>query len=153
ADAFTMNDARYEQYFNAADTIGETIFASPTLKAPILTCTPTGGASDTCTPQIITNFGLRAWRRPLTSTEVSGLVTLAQNAISLGETPENSIKQVVKTMLASPEFLYRIEYDANPASTAPHGLSGYEQASRLSYLLFSSMPDSTLFQMAADNSI
>jgi len=83
ADAFTMNDARFEQYFDAADTIGEAIFASPALEAQIVTCTPTA-ATDACTSTIITNFGLRAWRRPLTTTEVSGLVALAGNAITLG---------------------------------------------------------------------
>jgi len=147
ADAFTMNDARYEQYFNAADTIGETIFSTPALQAKIVTCTPTA-ATDTCTATIIQNFGLRAWRRPLTATEVSGLQTLAGSAITLGETPTNAIKQVVKTMLASPEFLYRIEFDANPASLAVHAVGPYELASRLSYLLFSSMPDPTLFTLA-----
>ena len=147
ADAFTMNDARYEQYFNAADTIGETIFSTPALQAKIVTCTPTA-ATDTCTATIITNFGLRAWRRPLTATEISGLQTLAGSAITLGETPTNAIKQVVKTMLASPEFLYRIEFDPNPASLAVHAVGPYELASRLSYLLFSSMPDPTLFQLA-----
>jgi len=147
ADAFTMNDARYEQYFNAADTIGETIFSTPALQAKIVTCTPTA-ATDTCTATIITNFGLRAWRRPLTATEISGLQTLAGSAITLGETPTNAIKQVVKTMLASPEFLYRIEFDPNPASLAVHPVGPYELASRLSYLLFSSMPDATLFQLA-----
>jgi len=147
ADAFTMNDARYAQYFNAADTIGETIFSTPALQAKIVTCTPTA-ATDTCTATIITNFGLRAWRRPLTSTEISGLQTLAGSAITLGETPTNAIKQVVKTMLASPEFLYRIVFDQNPASLAVHAVGPYELASRLSYLLFSSMPDPTLFQLA-----
>jgi len=77
ADAFTMNDARYEQYFNAADTIGETIFSTPALKAQIMTCAPTA-PTDACTSSIINAFGLRAWRRPLTATEVQGLVALAQ---------------------------------------------------------------------------
>jgi hypothetical protein len=161
ADAFTMNDARYEQYFNTADTIGETVFAdtAPTglrqtyiygLVTPA--CTPS--ATDAgCSSKIIAAFGAKAWRRPLTTAEVQGLQTLATNAISLGETADGSIKQVVKTMLASPQFLYRIEFDQNPASTTPHALDPYELATRLSYLVYSSMPDKALFDLAASKQI
>ena len=110
-------------------------------------CTPS--ATDTaCSSRIIAAFGAKAWRRPLMTAEVQGLQTLATNAISLGETADGSIKQVVKTMLASPQFLYRIEYDPSPTSTVPHPISQYEMASRLSYLGWSSMPDQTLFDLA-----
>ncbi|HVZ74023.1 MAG TPA: DUF1592 domain-containing protein [Polyangia bacterium] len=154
ADAFTINDARYEQYFNTADTIGEAVFADATLKAKILTCAPAAPVStDACTRTIITNFGLKAWRRPLATAEVDRLVTLANEAATLGETPENSIKHVVKTLLASPQFLYRIEYDSNPASLTAHSLTPYELATRLSYLIWSSMPDDTLFQLAGSGQI
>jgi hypothetical protein len=161
ADAFTVNDSRYEQYFNNADMIGEEVFAdtSPTgllqkyvygLVSPacILSATDT-----TCSSKIIAAFGAKAWRRPLTTEEVQGLQTLATNAITVGETVDGSIKQVVKTMLASPPFLYRIEYDPNPASTVPHVVSPYEMASRLSYLGWSSMPDQTLFDLAASGQL
>jgi hypothetical protein len=152
ADSFTMNDARYEQYFNNADTIGEAVFANAATKAKIMTCAPTA-ATDACTNTIITNFAKRAWRRPLDPTEVTRLVTLASDAVKLGETPENAVKQVVKTLLASPQFLYRIEFDQNPASLTPHALSPYELASRLSYLGWSSMPDDMMFAQAANGSI
>jgi hypothetical protein len=161
ADAFTMNDARYEQYFNNADMIGETVWADTAatglrqtyvygLVSPA--CTPS--ATDTgCSSKIIAAFGAKAWRRPLTTAEVQGLQTLATNAISLGETADNSIKQVVKTMLASPQFLYRIEFDQNPMSTTAHPLDPYEMASRLSYLGWSSMPDKALFDLASSGQI
>jgi hypothetical protein len=117
-----------------------------------MTCAPTA-ATDACTNTIITNFAKRAWRRPLDPTEVTRLVTLASDAVKLGETPENAVKQVVKTLLASPQFLYRIEFDQNPASLTPHALSPYELASRLSYLGWSSMPDDMMFAQAANGSI
>jgi hypothetical protein len=159
ADAFTMNDARYTQYFDAADTIGEAIFASPTLTAQLMqpagvTCTPTTSANDSCMGMLISAFGQRAWRRPLTSTEVQGLQTLGQAAVTDGvTTTSDEMKEIVKAMLASPLFLYRIEFDTNPASLAPHALTSYELASRLSYLVFSSMPDPTLFSLAASGQI
>jgi hypothetical protein len=152
ADAFTMNDARYEQYFNTADALGETVFGDAAAKAKIMTCAPTA-ATDACTSTIITNFGKRAWRRPLDATEVAKLVTLAADAVKLGETPEGGIKQVVKTMIASPQFLYRIEFDQNPNALTPHALSPYELASRLSYLGWSSMPDDVMFKQADNGSI
>jgi hypothetical protein len=161
ADAFTMNDARYELYFNNADRIGEEVFADPSptgllqryvygLVSPA--CTPSA-TDTTCSSKIIAAFGAKAWRRPLTTDEVQGLQTLATNAISLGETADGAIKQVVKTMLASPLFLYRIEYDPNPTSTVAHSISQYEMASRLSYLGWSSMPDQTLFDLAAQGQL
>ena len=82
ADAFTMNDARYEQYFNNADTIGETVFADTaatglrqTYVYGLVTPACTPSATDaTCSSKIIAAFGAKAWRRPLTTAEVTGLV-------------------------------------------------------------------------------
>jgi hypothetical protein len=161
ADAFTMSDARYQAYFDNADRIGEEVFAdtSPTglrqtyvygLISP--PCTPLP-ADTTCSLKVIAAFGAKAWRRPLTAAEIQGLQALATNAIALGETADGSIKQVVKTMLASPQFLYRIEDDPDPTSPAPHAISPYEMASRLSYLGWSSMPDQTLFDLAASGQL
>jgi hypothetical protein len=115
-------------------------------------CTPST-TDTTCSSQIIAAFARKAWRRPVSADEVQGLVKLATDAIALGETADGSIKQVVKTLLASPSFLYRIELDADPTSLVPHELDPYELATRLSYLLFSSMPDSTLFDLAASGQI
>jgi hypothetical protein len=161
ANAFTMNDARYEQYFNTADAIGETVFADTTATGLRQThvyglvtpaCAPSA-TDTTCSSKIIAAFAQKAWRRPLTTAEVTGLVKLATDAIGLGETADGSIKQVVKTLLASPQFLYRIEFDTNPASLMPHPLDPYELATRLSYLGWSSMPDKTLFDLAASGQI
>ena len=161
ADMFTLNDARYEQYFTNADTIGETVFAdtAPTglrqtyvygLVTPA--CTPS--ATDTaCSSKIINAFAAKAWRRPLTTADAADLLKLATDAVALGETADGGLKQVVKVILASPQFLYRIEYDPNPGSPTPHMVDPYELATRLSYLMFSSMPDKTLFDLAASKQI
>ena len=61
-----------------------------------------------------------------------------------------AIAQALEAMLSAANFLYRIEYDATPSSTAPHALSGYELASRLSYLHWSSMPDAALLMQHSD---
>jgi hypothetical protein len=161
ADAFTINDTRYQQYFDAADGIVETVFAdtAPTglrqtyvygLVSPA--CTPSTDDL-TCSTRIISAFAQKAWRHPLSGQDLQGLVKLASDAIALGETADGAIKQVVKTLLASPPFLYRIEQDPDPTSLAPHELDPYELATRLSYFTYSSMPDETLFALAASGQI
>jgi hypothetical protein len=159
--SFTMNDARFEQYFNTADTIGETVFAdtAPTglrqtyvygLVSP--PCTPSA-TDTTCTSKIVSAFAQKAWRHPIATEDLQALLKLSSDAITLGETADGGLKQVVKALLASPRFLYRVEFDQTPASLAAHVLDPYELATRLSYLVFSSMPDKQLFDLAASKQI
>jgi Protein of unknown function (DUF1595)/Protein of unknown function (DUF1587) len=103
-------DERFEHYFNAADTLGEQVFASPLLASRVLTCSP--GADAACTREIVTALGTRAWRGPLESSDIDRLTKVAVDALALGETPVDSIKQVVKTVLASPQFLYHVDGSA-----------------------------------------
>jgi hypothetical protein len=105
-DAFAT-ESNFERYFNAADTIGEQVFADPSLKARLLTCLP--GADAACTRQLVTQIGTRAWKTEMQTAEIDRLTQVATDAVALGETPSDSIKQVVKTVLASPQFLYRVE--------------------------------------------
>ena len=96
----------FEQYFNAADALGEQVFANPLLVSRLLTCTPS--ADTACTRQLVASFGSRAFRGPMSTDEVDRLTKVATDAVALGETPTDSIKQVVKTVLASPQFLYTV---------------------------------------------
>jgi hypothetical protein len=145
ADAFTMSDAEFSQYFGAAQTLGDQVFANPQLAGKILN----GCAAASCLQDVITSFGLRAYRRPLTADEITRATNLAAYAVTQGADFPTSVSQVVKMMLASIPFLYRVELDPNPADTKAHPVGDYEMASRLSYLLWSSMPDDTLFADAA----
>jgi hypothetical protein len=153
AAAFGMTDAQYEQYFDAADALAEETFADPVRRAKIVTCTAGSSADTTCTRKIVTDFGLRAWRRPLETAEVDRLVTLASDALTNGEDFNGSIKQVVKAMLSSVPFLYRVEADPDPAATDAHLVGPYEMASRLSYLFWSTMPDTDLMQAAVKGNL
>jgi len=154
ADALTMSDAEFNQYFTAADTLGEQVFATPALMAKVITCTPASATDKTCLDTVINNFGLRAFRRPLFADEVTRFEALAADAVTNnGQDFNGSVKQIVKQMLCSIPFLYRMEFDATPTSTMPHQLSPYELATRLSYLLWSSMPDTGLFADAGSGMI
>jgi hypothetical protein len=76
-------------------------------------------------------------------------MNLAAYAVTQGADFPTSVSQVVKMMLSSIPFLYRVELDPNPMDTQPHAVGDYEMASRLSYLVWSSMPDAALFADAA----
>jgi hypothetical protein len=148
AEAFGMTDAQFEQYYNAAEAIADQVFASDALRARIMTCLPASASDTACLTKIVGDFGARAWRRPLVDADTTRLVRVATDAIAAGEDATGGVKEVVKSILASAPFLYRVEADAHPASLAAHAVDGYELASRLSYLGWSTMPDARLFDLA-----
>ena len=151
ADALRRSEAQYEQYFGAAASLTEAAFADAASRARIVICTPASAApadAAQCTERIITAFGKRAWRRPLSGDEIAALGMLAAEARTLGEDFAGSIAVVVRALLSSAQFLYRIELDDDPEAGGAHPLSDYELASRLSYLVWSTMPDDMLFAAA-----
>ena len=99
----------------------------------------------------LADLAKRAFRRPVTSTELAKLVTITQIARekkSREEFPEG-IQLAVRAILSSPSFLFRPELDAKPNDpTARRQLTDYELATRLSYFLWSSMPDKELLDLA-----
>jgi hypothetical protein len=153
AAAFGMSDARFEEYFNAADTLAEQAFASDVARAKILICTPESDSDLACAEEILEAFALRAFRRPATQAELERLLELVSDATELGEDFSGAIKNAVKAMLSSAAFLYRIELDSDPGSDEPHPLTAYELGSRLSYLVWSTMPDEELFEVAASGEL
>jgi hypothetical protein len=70
-----------------------------------------------------------------------------------GATRDEAVQRVLAALLTSPPFLYKLELDPAPGSTAVHALTPWELASRLSYTLWATMPDERLFSLAADGSL
>lgn len=98
--------------------------------------------------QVLANFTRRAYRRPSTPAEVDRLMKLFDTATANGERFEQAIKLPMKAVLVSPHFLFRVEADpADPEAVRP--LNDFELATRLSYFLWSSMPDEELFAAAS----
>lgn len=95
--------------------------------------------------EIIRRFTERAWRRPVTNEELDRYVKLAEKAQQLGDNFESSIKTALSAVMCAKSFLY-IE-EGKPVAPAPK-LDDYELASRLSYFLWSSMPDDHLLELA-----
>ena len=121
--------------------------AVPASRARILICDP--NSSPACVERIVSRLARRAYRRPVSKAEVASLVRFVGIAIGHGQSAEQGIQLALQAMLVSPNFLFRIERDPNPTDpTAPHRISDVELASRLSYFLWSSMPDDELLDLA-----
>ena len=147
-DLQSLTPVQFTLYQQAAESLAAAAMTTGSpARAKLVTCDLTTGA--TCSKTLITSFGLRAFRRPLAASEVTSFTTLMATAAQAGATPDEQFRTVVEAMLVSPNFLFRPEFDADPASLTPHLLSPYETASRLSYMVYRSMPDQVLFDAAA----
>ncbi len=111
-----------------------------------------GAAATTCATGFVGSFGRRAFRRPLTAAESDALLGVFNAAIGLGFDFPGAIKEVVVAALQSPNFLYHWEVGDAVAPRVGNliTLTPYQVASRLSYLLWQTMPDDALLA-AADN--
>jgi len=94
--------------------------------------------------EIFTQFIPRAWRRPVEQAEVEPIVRLVKQELDQQVRYEDAIRVGLVAVLTSPKFLYLAE----PAGDRSRPLDDFELASRLSYFLWSSMPDETLFELA-----
>ena len=84
-----------------------------------------------------------------TDRDVAGLVHFVDVARQEGQTAEQGLQLAIQAMLVSPNFLFRVERDAKPRDpSAVHAVTDFELASRLSYFLWSSMPDDALLDLA-----
>ncbi|MEM7235548.1 MAG: DUF1592 domain-containing protein, partial [Planctomycetota bacterium] len=96
----------------------------------------------------------RAYRRPVSDREVDRLVAFANSALEEGDSFETAAGLVIQALLVSTHFLFRVEIDSAPEDPKTiHDVNPYELASRLSYYLWSSLPDDELFRVAADGSL
>ncbi|MGD1070029.1 MAG: DUF1592 domain-containing protein [Bryobacteraceae bacterium] len=102
-----------------------------------------------CERTILSNLATRAFRRPATADEVDGFVKLMSGAQQRGHSFDESLALAIQAMLVSPDFLFRLE--KTPAAVgedAARPINQYELASRLSYFLWSTMPDAELLAAA-----
>jgi len=116
----------------------------------IFLCRPTGSADETpCATKILTNLARRAYRRPVTPADVEAPMAFYKQARERGGDFDAGVRSGIARIIASPSFLYRIERDSSTlrAGTA-HSVSDVELASRLSFFLWSSIPDEKLLNAA-----
>ena len=94
--------------------------------------------------EVLDRFMRRAFRRPVTSEELDMMVQYFQEVRPTFATFEEAMRETLAMVLVSPDFLYLVE----PSSGKSRDLTDHELASRLSYFLWSSMPDDRLFELA-----
>jgi mono/diheme cytochrome c family protein len=126
----------------------------------IFTCRPAAGSDGmACARTILTTLGRRAYRRPLTTVETDRLLRYFQNGQKRGGSFDSGIEEALAFMLVSPQFLFRFEREpqtvaSNSAVTRvaaqdlTYRISDLEMASRLSFFIWSSIPDDQLLDLA-----
>ena len=112
---------------------------------------PAAGAErDRYAAEVLRRFATKAYRRPVAEEKVTQLVAIARGVYAKGQsTFEEGIGRAVMAVLASPRFLFRVEEtDPREAQKSFAAVDDYALASRLSYFLWSTMPDAELFGLA-----
>ncbi len=171
--ATLMNETRYPQYFpwgNSA-TFGTNTGSVPRLnvhsvdisgpfnpkdagqtpsRARIFTCKPARAAreEEECARKILGTLARRAYRRPVTAADVDALLPFYRSARA-ERTFDGAVQAALERMFVDPEFLFRVERD--PENVAPgtaYRVNDLALASRLSFFLWSSVPDDELLQVA-----
>ncbi|HEU0124160.1 MAG TPA: DUF1592 domain-containing protein [Bryobacteraceae bacterium] len=116
----------------------------------IFQCRPSAGQPETpCAQRILSTIARRAYRRPVTSADITPLMSLFALGRKDGGSFDAGIETALRAILVSPNFLFRVERDSAsaPGATA-HAVSDLELASRLSFFLWSSLPDEELLRLA-----
>lgn len=120
----------------------------PQLVAESTSCTD---FADACESSVVASLGTRLWRRPLRDAEVASFLPVFDAVQEEGDSFEVAAGLVLEALLQSPQFLYRMEEEGDGEEARP--LSGWEVASRLSYLVWGSSPDAALYDAAADDAL
>lgn len=148
ADTLYLPPVLLERYLVAADQILDV--AKP---ETWLTVKPSKNINDVeAARKALTRFATKAFRRPARAAEIDGLVRLftQQHRGGLGYTA--ALRIAIKAVLISPGFLFRVD-EAMPSAHGPQPLDAYTLASRMSYFVWSSMPDAPLLAAASNGSL
>ncbi len=150
-DVLSIPPILLEKYLNAATTVADRVYQDEEARRRVF---PYEAQSDEeiveTARRNVNEFAARAFRRPLSEDEQERLFAIMRFAWEQDSSTEDIFKNAVAAILSSPNFIFRVERE--PDADAADGirqLDGYELASRLSYFLWSSMPDGRLFELAA----
>jgi mono/diheme cytochrome c family protein len=121
----------------------------------VFICTPSSAADETsCAQKIFTNLARRAYRRPVSNDDIEPPMDFYKLARGSKAGFDEGIRVGISRILSSPFFLYRVEQDAAGVQVgAAHAVSDIELASRLSFFLWSSIPDQQLMNLAVAGSL
>lgn len=148
--AVSVTPGGFEQYEAIARGIAGQV-TGEAHRAELVGCAP--GASDRngakCAASFIRRVGLRLYRRPLSAQEVNGLTSVTLAAARELGTFDAGLSATLAGMLASPDFLFRIDRAARSGET----VDSWAKASRLSFLLWDTTPDKDLLDAAANGAL
>jgi mono/diheme cytochrome c family protein len=149
-----VNDARLSSFEIGGPYNQATGPSAESLKK-IYTCGHVNGRHQTgCVHKIVADLARRAFRRPVSAEEVDKLASFVSLVQKQGDSFEEGLCQSLQAMLVSPHFLFRIEHGRrSTAAVDSQALSDHEFATRLSYFLWSSMPDDELMRLADQHAL
>jgi hypothetical protein len=154
-EALTVQPLHIELFEQSADAVLTELFALPATdpnRAKVLGCDAQSGGH-ACVVSTVLAFAQRAFRRPVVEAEITPFVSISDSYAMTGGTAADGLKLALKAVLLSPHFLFRVELDPSPTAKDVHRLNGYELATRLSYFLWSSMPDDALLASAKSGAL
>ncbi|MGJ8634229.1 MAG: DUF1592 domain-containing protein [Luteolibacter sp.] len=148
ADSLFLPALLVENYFESAGIIVGAVYATSGTRSRYLFSRPGSKLSATeAARKIVSYWSALIYRKPAGEQEVERLLSLFEGEMKQKKPFDEAMKMPLYAMLVSPNFLYR-SYESNDQSDA-YEIDDFELASRLSYFLWSSMPDRELFQLAA----
>jgi hypothetical protein len=150
---FVVDGRLTPQYRNAAEALAARAVSETAIFERIVACEAPAAA---CRDQFIAEFGLRAFRRPLTAAETERLNALfdqGPDLVASGDAFRDGVQLVVEAALQAPQFIYRTELSNDGPQAELIALDPYEVASRLSYFIYDSMPDPELFAAAGNGDL
>ena len=140
-----------EEYLDSAESLAQTVVSKSTTLNQLVGCSRPATSDRDCAASFTDRFGKRAFRRPLTNDEKASYLAIYDASAASGGFSEG-IRLVVQTFLQSPSFLYHVEIpDGAPPSGQVTSLDSYQVAARLSFFLWTSVPDDALLDEAAND--
>jgi hypothetical protein len=146
--SLTTSRVLVDAYREVAVALSRQATRDPASLAKLTTCDVAAQGEEACARAFIEDFGHRAFRRPLSeaeSTALYGVYVTGKEAT----THADGLRAVIEMALQAPQFLYRVELGAPLAGQDVARPTSSEMATRLSYLLWGSMPDARLLDLAA----
>jgi uncharacterized protein DUF1592/uncharacterized protein DUF1588/uncharacterized protein DUF1595/uncharacterized protein DUF1585 len=148
----SLTDVGWNAYLTAADKIAAQVMGNATSKAKFISCDPnaTGTAGTTCLQNTIMTFGRKAFRRPVTTDEVTSFMRF--NTLTPTHTGNDVAEAILAAFLTSPTFIMVPQLAETPEGSAIK-LNHFEVAAKLSLLLWNSIPDADLNAAAEGNKL
>ncbi|MDA8964618.1 DUF1587 domain-containing protein [bacterium] len=147
ADALFSTPTLLEKYLAAAKKVVSAVYANPALKGKVIFATPESPKESKATAEkVLTYHATLAYRRRVNKDDLSPLLKAFAKGQQAGKNFEQSLRAPLTALPINPRFLFRAEHDEAGKDEWP--LNDFELATRLSYFLWSSMPDRALFKIA-----